>query len=288
MLGRRLLAVLSLSGAAVLFAACFFPGLAELGECAGGACEDAAQRDTAAPPVADATPPTDGAQADAGPPSDGAPSGCPTGMVRVDTYCIDATEVTEGEWDAFRGALDVPKVTTPECAWKNDVWNPPFRKLGASFPVTGVDWCDAYAFCKWKGKRLCGKVGGGANTTDAEFTAQTAEWVRACNGGNAGRGFQYGADYDAAACHESPTPLAVGTKPTCQGPTPGLFDMNGNVGEWDDSCDPVGADARASTCRFRPPGAFGRGANQCTFVNANSKAARDGRTNAVGLRCCSG
>lgn len=285
---RRLLAVLSVVGGGVVVAACLFPGLAELGECAGGACEDGAvgAGDTA-PPLADgAVPPSDSGTGDSASSADGAPIGCPLGTVAVADYCIDATEVTEGDWDAFRAALDVPKVTTPECAWKNDVWNAPFRKLGPKFPVTGIDWCDAYAFCKWKGKRLCGKVGGGANTSDTEFTAQSAEWVRACNGGNASRGFQYGADYDAGACHENATPLEVATKVTCQGPTPGLFDMNGNVGEWDDSCDPVGAEPKTTVCRFRPPGSFGRGANHCTFVNQNSKAAREGRTNAVGFRCC--
>jgi hypothetical protein len=48
-----------------------------------------------------------------------------------------------------------------------------------NFPITNVDWCDAYAYCAGIGKRLCGKIGGGTldqgglddviETIDVEF-----------------------------------------------------------------------------------------------------------------------
>jgi Sulfatase-modifying factor enzyme 1 len=37
-------------------------------------------------------------------------------------------------------------------------------------PVACVDWCDAFAYCRSIGKRLCGAFGGGVHVASAEPT----------------------------------------------------------------------------------------------------------------------
>jgi hypothetical protein len=93
---------------------------------------------------------------------------CPTahgGMVIVDagglSFCIDSTEVTNAEYDTFLSATDGGSVEAGifdgGLADGCDS-NLTFARITAdpaTFPVDQVDWCDAYAFCKWAGKRLC-------------------------------------------------------------------------------------------------------------------------------------
>lgn len=104
-----------------------------------------------------------------------------------------------------------------------------------------VDWCDAFAYCKFAGKRLCGRIGGGARLTVADAGDRfKAEWMRACVGPN-GTAYPYGQTPDASACNtdESPGSEAydAGSMPDCVGGEPGLFDMSGNVEELVGPCD---------------------------------------------------
>ena len=74
------------------------------------------------------------------------------------------------------------------------------RTAKDTFPVISVNWCDAYAYCKWAGKALCGKIGGGPNLpADANYAPADA-WYNACSEGGT-RAYPYGATYDAAACN---------------------------------------------------------------------------------------
>src|SRR5436190_6931316 len=91
------------------------------------------------------------------------------------TYCIDRTEVTAKQYADFL-ATNPSTVFQPNyCTWNNTfapqasagtsncenlllAYDPANHPLN---PVACVDWCDAYAYCKSVGKRLCGAFGGG-------------------------------------------------------------------------------------------------------------------------------
>jgi hypothetical protein len=73
--------------------------------------------------------------------------------VRVGTFCIDSTEVTNAQYAAFLAtrpnaaglphACDNKTSFAPANNWRLDEQG--------SHPVLGVDWCDAAAFCRWAG-----------------------------------------------------------------------------------------------------------------------------------------
>lgn len=157
-------------------------------------------------------------------------------------------------------------------------------------PQVCVDWCDAYAYCKAVGKRLCGKAGGGANGFADYADASASQWYRACTSGEANNIYTYGNTYDAAACVGSGVApaSAVGSHPRCQSLVEGyggVSDLTGNVWEWEDSCS--GNAGAADLCRRRGGsfgGGIGDGGNQRCDEDS-SLARNDSRVN-VGFRCC--
>jgi formylglycine-generating enzyme len=105
------------------------------------------------------------------------------------------------------------------------------------YPVTSVNWCDAYMYCKGVGKRLCGKIGGGAETDTA-----TGQWTNACSSGGANK-FPYGNSYQGTSCNGKDAgkggTVAVGSMPDCVSTTAGyegVYDQSGNAYEWVDDC----------------------------------------------------
>lgn len=184
--------------------------------------------------------------------------GCPEGLpgpalVEVPTpqgdyYCMDATEVTNRHYDQF--LADKGSDVTGQDPWCD--WNTSYTTDVSFFvgddpdePVLNVDWCDAYAYCKWAGKHLCGKIGGGSVYPLYASDATQSEWFNACSEGGR-RAYSYGDEYVDGACSDSivfalpdehdPNLLPVGSKPTCEGGYLGLFDLSGNAAEWEDSC----------------------------------------------------
>jgi hypothetical protein len=222
---------------------------------------------------------------------------CPTGMLIVPiategSYCIDQTEVSYQEYLAFYQANPSTAGQPPQCSLNANYtpvqgWPPPQSDLRR--PVVAVDWCDAYAYCKQVGKRLCGKIGGGSNLPiDYDEHAQS-EWHNACtaNGVNA---FPYGSVYapdlcegqnDAAAANVDDLNGAVLSSDCIGGTSPFLYHMSGNVSEWEDSCDGSGPDAQ---CNVRG-GSFGdlEPALRC---DAGETAARNSASLDRGFRCC--
>jgi len=68
----------------------------------------------------------------------------------------------------------------------------------------------------------------------------------------------------------------------CAGGSPGLYDMSGDVAEWEDSCS--GAIGSSDSCRIRG-GSFESSAADLR-CDADKQLTRDGHAADVGFRCC--
>jgi sulfatase modifying factor 1 len=214
--------------------------------------------------------------------------------VRVGSFCVDSTEVTNADYAAFL-ASPSPPAQPPACAWNTSfvpgAW-PPAAGTDA-YPVVAVNWCDAFAYCAWAGKRLCGAIGGGPTPFAAFADPAQSQWMNACSAAGA-RVFPYAGAYDPAACNGKDFPdggalLPAGSLATCQGGAPGVFDMSGNVYEWEDACQ--GDGGAGDTCHYRGGGYFTPGPPTSTNLECAGGAtlARDPGAAFldVGFRCCS-
>jgi formylglycine-generating enzyme required for sulfatase activity len=220
---------------------------------------------------------------------------CVRSPVTVDGYNIDATEVTVGQYAAFLAARGGSTSGQPAyCSWNTTFQPESAWPRAAEFndmPVAWVDWCDAYAYCQWAGRRLCGKIGGGSNLHHEYDNPAQSQWMHACSGPN-NTLFPYGNTHNPTRCNgpdnQVDTALAVGQKTMCVGGYPGLHDMSGNLWEFEDSCEAnVGS---SDICRWRGASYVGNndGTNgvflQC---NANNNNARSETDSSAGFRCCS-
>jgi formylglycine-generating enzyme len=240
-----------------------------------------------APTTADAGPDAldAGLDADAalpGPPT--VPAGPPGNAFRIDT-----TEVTFAQYRRFVAAVPADAgAQAGICAFNTSLG--PDVIGGDNEPVAGVDWCDARAYCAWAGKRLCGKVVGGADPGTqlqvAEIGSPTvAQFTIACSKGGA-QSWPYGTAEVRGACNVGDGGAgqrkAVATFPKCVGGYPGIFDMVGNVFEWIDLCFPQ--DGGPSMCIIQGGSYMTVETTDCTKAFS---AAVDFKANDVGFRCCS-
>lgn len=223
--------------------------------------------------------------------SAGAGNGCPTGrgseMVRIShpsgDYCIDKTEATKGHYLQFRADKDGDySGQASYCEWNVDYGQgscAPYNPTdNLNLPAACMDWCDADAFCKWAGKRLCGKVGGGGN---AYGDADKQEWRNVCDAA--------GPMIPDDSCNgASPEPAEVNNG-DCRGSQAGfeqLTHLLGNVSEWVHECSVgfLGNDeAPNSSCGY-----YGRSRadQQRDLSCAGSSVPRTYATNTRGVRCC--
>lgn len=211
------------------------------------------------------------------------------------SYCIDSTETTWGEYKAF---LDDGNVApqTAACSWNDQKWTPhllptpeepngPNPNSDLELPVVGVDWCDAVAYCDWAGKRLCGKVGGGAVAFDQQNDATQSQWYAACSGGGKTI-YPYGNDYDPAECNGADYGaggLITANTKTCEGGFPHLYNMTGNSWDWENACD--GSSGTTDQCWVRG----GEFSNPKEFIQCDYEgfhAPRDFTSGSIGIRCC--
>jgi sulfatase modifying factor 1 len=229
-------------------------------------------------------------------------------MVSVPNGCIDSTEVTQAQYQAFLVAKNGDMSGQgPECSW-NQAYAAalmcfPDPVGHPNFPINGVDWCDATAYCRWAGKRLCGHVGGGALIETMNFPPTTgsmqpdlsrpdiSEWTAACSRGGL-RAYPYGGSLVPESCNvgeHSGTPRAivdVKTTAGCEGGYASVFDMVGNVHEWENACEPINPAAPGPNDRcFIRGGSYHDLGYDCTSANPLARNWVDNLCD-MGIRCC--
>lgn len=165
-------------------------------------------------------------------------------------YCMDATEVTFAQYDEFLTAgVDPAKEADPCVGWPFAYNDPTFPDCLSGLnkipdaPARCVDWCAARAYCKWAGKRLCGRIGGGPiNGKNGDATDPNAsQWFNACSAGGK-QDFAYG-NTEKTECTATINDIgAAGAPDVCQGSVPGLYGLSSNAAEWEDACEPGDCD----------------------------------------------
>jgi formylglycine-generating enzyme required for sulfatase activity len=242
---------------------------------------------------------------------------CPPSMIVMPTlvelgaaYCIDATEITKAQYYAFW--LANPQTLPTYCTWKkgdggNAVYTPAqewpptltMANYNGGDPVHWIDWCDAFMYCQWASKNLCGKIGGGSNLTTDYAKRDASEWYNACSAEGVNI-YPYGGSYNGQACNGADyTPIAdaghanaiypvqdfsgIPVNTLCQGGASGLYQMSGNVAEWEDSCDLYTGET--DNCLVRGGSFSSSQANLACNVQPPTQL-RNTRAAEVGFRCC--
>ncbi|MBI2390911.1 MAG: SUMF1/EgtB/PvdO family nonheme iron enzyme [Deltaproteobacteria bacterium] len=212
------------------------------------------------------------------------------------TFCIDTHEVSAAEYVQFLQATD-KKAEPAFCDWNKGDYGSPITIPASALPVVMVDFCDAHAYCAWAGKRLCGdRASDGVGLSDAYANSQ---WTVACVNGPAITEWSVGSTTPAmGTCRlEMPGagPAPVGSLGGCVGIEPPynrVFDMSGNVEEWDTSgCRNLRAgttpEDRLTIQCGRRGGSYVNSIKDGKCVTFGS-APIDTRTAQRGFRCCKG
>jgi hypothetical protein len=235
---------------------------------------------------------------------------CPDDMVAADTpngmgkYCVDRFEATRDQYNAFVAGCEGDQcgaLRPAYCSFNtsfepidNDGGGcPPNDTTNGQTPIVCIDWCDAFVFCARQGKRLCNRYGQASTPYSGLSDPTQSEWFNACSLGKTydyPYGAQTGNNWDPSRCNGQDggggvpeAPVAVGTT-ACEGAFPGIFDMSGNVAEWESSCNTdLGPDDR---CRVRG-GGFDQDSNGMK-CGADLDLARSAAAPTVGIRCCGG
>ena len=209
-------------------------------------------------------------------------------MVRVDgQFCIDRTEATNAQYTQFLASSPSVAAQSAECTW-NTTFDPstPIQNGLPDVAVGYVNWCDAKAFCEWSGMTLCGSLTGAAAAAASYADAQKSAWMYACShAGDGTHPFPYGTTADPSACNVNAAGrVQVASLPKCEGGYAGIFDMVGNVKEWENACSPA-ADGGPSQdiCRRRGGGFNTAVDTACDYDEADT---RDYTYETTGIRCC--
>jgi len=205
-------------------------------------------------------------------------------------FWIDSTEVTRAQYNSWLRTNPSLANQLPVCSWNTDFtpgcrWNPGEEP---NHPVVCVDWCDAYAYCKGVGKRLCGKIGGGSMTEEELEDTNQNQWYYACTSGGVNQ-YPYGNEHDPNACNVKDSGYGdtapAGYFQDCQSSEPGfegVFDMVGNVYEWFDSC--LGSEGKEDRCYNGSSTSGSLGIRRdCEFWGTDP---RNESWGGLGFRCC--
>jgi len=220
-------------------------------------------------------------------------------------YSIDATEVTRSQYQKWLDANPMISGQASACNW-NKTFAPDATCMTKKqvcqgggcgrHPQVCVDWCDAVAYCAASGKRLCGKIGGGPNGFSNQSNAALSQLYNACSSGGK-NAFPCGDTLGPPICNgaENPdtgcmsgscTTVEVGTLAGCQSSVvgyEGVFDLSGNVEEWEDSC---GLLSGTYYCRIHG-GAYNTSMDLRCDQSTSFERTSAGAQNNIGFRCCS-
>ncbi len=164
-------------------------------------------------------------------------------LITVPQFGIDSIEVTIWQYAEFLAAAgesheyDHPDQPL-EKSHRNEHWIQLYKaavaqgeiegvRININFPAVFLDWFDAYAYAKWKGRRL----------------PTEEEWEKAARGTD-GRRYPWGADERTGAANVyrgDPMQKWVASGSYSDDRSPyGVLDMAGNVSEWTSSIEPSG------------------------------------------------
>lgn len=203
-------------------------------------------------------------------------------LIDAGGYGVDSTEVTVGQYKEFLKAKAGDVTGQPAvCTWNESFYEKaPMPLEKDTWPIANVDWCDATAYCSWAGKRLCGSISGGPIAFGDFSDTAKSQWFKAC-GGPLGQPHP-NTDW---MCNDNggfEDLVPVGSLSGCEGFYPGLFDLQGNVAEWVDSCN--GSSGQEDHCMLAGGSALDQDAF-CTETFTNIKRAETSPY--YGFRCCS-
>lgn len=226
------------------------------------------------------------------------------------SYTIDATEVTRCQYAAWLATKPSVDGQGNWCRYQT-TFEPDTNCMSTQVscksncdqhPQVCVTSCDAEAFCKAVGKRLCGQPGGAHAPFEGFDDANEDQWYNACSGGGKNT-YPYSDDYDGKACNGYDNPqtgcqagTGCDTRPggevtTCQSAVAGyagVYDLSGNVFEWQDSCDKY--EDGKDRCRFRGGSyisSYGDDNGNALRCNYDIAGSRDDAYGNLGFRCCS-
>mgnify|MGYP001384142309 CR=1 FL=1 len=221
---------------------------------------------------------------------------CVAHSVQIDAWFIDVTEVTNKQYKAWltygpdpendstcKYAPENPKFgLEPKCDGDGGQYNG-----DDDYPVACIDWCAASAYCKGVGKHLCGSIDGGSVLSEDYNKIAVSQWYRACTNGDADRYFPYPQAYDCQICNVTDEPSKVAQHGKCRTPL-NIYDLSGNVGEWEDCCDKEKCYIRGgyySTYGMNDPCKQDGTLLRCDTENTIDKGAKHPF---IGFRCCTG